>query len=216
MVVSLRKNNMRGLYAETGQSAKALEYINMLSPMQCCRESILANGIGDGKTVVYLQELIDKYADFIGLAIQALVLDEEQANDSAAWDKKVQMLDIACQLYSLIYGENLMSYHERLARFQWLISTYRIAQGNFEETIVALEEMAKHAIAYDKHRSEEYDKKYISAITDQLRGKAAIEKTQVHNCSYYMINYLDDKRYDGIRNDNRFISIVNELIAMAE
>ena len=43
------------IYADLKHTDKALDMINMLTPMKYCREFALSNGIGDGKNKLYKQ-----------------------------------------------------------------------------------------------------------------------------------------------------------------
>ncbi len=206
---------MCGLLGETGRSQEAKKLIDRYcTPMKYRRESVLANGIGDGQTAFYKQDEIDKLTDALGLAIRNLVLDDELPNDSSTWDKKIEMLEIASRLYSIIYGENLMFYHERLALNAWLISTYRAAQGKQEDVLEALEHMADHALAYDCAYENDHGKCYTSILTDQLTYPYSDEdfhEVSEHNCAFYMLDRLSHARYDGIRAHPRFAAVEETL-----
>ena len=207
-------NLLVGIYGESKQPDKAMAAANMLTPMKYRRESALANGIGDGNTDIYKQDEIDKLIDALGLAIRNYVLDDELPNDPSTWDRKIEMLNISSQLYFMIYGDNLMFYHTRIAYNSWLISTYQIAQGKVDETLLSLEKMCYHSIEYDKSFINDHGKYYTSILTDKLiypePGKDFHELTEHTNC-YYMLDRLQNKRYDCVRDDPRFMAIVNKL-----
>jgi len=186
----------------------------MLTPMKYRRESVLAAGIGDGNTEIYKQDEIDKLTDALGIAIRNYVLDDELPNDPSTWDKKIEMLNISNQLYFMIYGENLMFNHMRISHNCWLISTYQIAQGKVDEALLSLEKMCYHSIEYDKSYQNDHGKHYTSILIDKLiypePGKDFHELTEHTNC-YYMLDRLQNKRYDCMRDEPRFIAIVNML-----
>ena len=203
-----------GIYNETKNTDKALEMVNRLTPMKYCREFAKSWGIGDGKNELYKQDEIDKLADCLGVAIRNLPLDDELPNDPSTWDKKIRMLEISNELYWLIYGENLMFYHCRLADNYWLISTYQAAQGTTEETLTSLEMMCKHAAAYDKSYKNDHGKFYTSILVDQIvypePGRDFHELTEHSKC-WYMLDHLKSNRYDAIRNDEQFVKVAKEL-----
>ena len=178
------------IYADLKHTDKALDMINMLTPMKYCREFALSNGIGDGKNKLYKQDEIDKLTDSLGIAIRNLPLDEELPNDSSTWDNKIKMMELSNELYFLIYGENLMFYHCRIAFNYWIISTYQIAQGKAEEAISSLESMCNHAVAYDNSYKNDYGKKYTSILTDELiypePSKDFHELTEHSQCWYML------------------------------
>lgn len=117
-------NLLIGIYGKSKQTDKAMEAVNMLTPMKYRRESALAGGIGDGNTEFYKQDEISKLTDALGIAIRHYVLDDELPNDASTWDNKIQMLNVSNQLYFMIYGDDLMFEHTRIAYNYWLISTY--------------------------------------------------------------------------------------------
>ena len=107
-----------------------------------------------------------------------------------------------------------MFYHVRLSYNWWLLSTYLIAQGKTEETLDALEQMRTHTLAYDRSFQEDHGKNYTSVFTDKLiypePGKDFHELTE-HNQSWYMLDRIQADRYGDIRDNKRFVAIVNAL-----
>ncbi len=107
-----------------------------------------------------------------------------------------------------------MFHHTTLEWNYWLISTYLIAQGKEGETLDALESMCAHALAYDHSYEEDHGKSYSSIFTDKLiypeHGKDVHEWTE-HNQSWYMLDHMKASRYDVIRDNKRFVAIVNAL-----
>jgi len=177
------------IYKESGDPAKASQTAEMLMPMKYCRESVLADGIGDSKTEWYIQDAIDKYADNLGISLRNLALHEDLPNDPSTWDKKIEILKKSNEIYRLIYGDSPMYYHIRLSQNDWLISTYLIAQGKRGEALDALELMCEHTLAYDRSCTEDHGKSFSSILTDKLiyaePGREPHELT-VHNQCFYI------------------------------
>lgn len=205
---------LSSIYNDFGETKKARSTLELLSPMKYCRETALACGIGDGNTEFYIQDEIDKFADGLGLSIRNLVLHEDLSNDPSTWDKKIEMLTISNHLYKMIYGDNLMFFHIRLSRNYWLISTYQIAQEKKDETLSSLEKMCYHAIEYDKSYINDHGNFFTSILTDKLiysePSKDFHECTERTEC-YHILKKMQHPRYDCIRQDSRFISIVEKL-----
>ena len=207
------------LYGKSGQKEKALEAVNMLTPMKYCREFSKSSGIGDGKTELYIQDEIDKLTDCLGTSLSSYALNDELPNDPSTWDKKIRMLSISNELYRMIYGDNLMFYHIRLSQNHWLISTYQMSQGKVEEALSSLEEMCRHAIEYDKSFILDHGKNYTSIFTDKLvypEQSRDFHELKEHSDSYYKLEKLQNRRYDSIRNHPRFIAVVDKLTKHAK
>ncbi|MBQ3528309.1 MAG: helix-turn-helix transcriptional regulator [Clostridia bacterium] len=208
-------NTLIWIYSEREQTDKALEMLERLTPMKYCRElSMTRYGIGDGNGELYDQDVIDKLTDFLGMAIRGLVLDNELPNDPSTWDKKIKMLATANEIYSLIYGEDMMFYHCRVGTNYRIMATYLIAQGKTEETLTALEKSCEHTIAYDRSYLCDHGKNYTSIFVDKITypepGKDFHELKE-HSQSWVMLDRLQQDRYDSIRNDERFIAIEKAL-----
>lgn len=202
------------IYGETKQVEKAKSVVNMLVPMKYCRENTLSAGIGDGNTEYYIQDQIDKLTDSLGLTIKHLVLSDDLPNDPSTWDKKIKMLQTANEIYSMIYGDNLMYIHERLADNYWLISTYEIAQGKKEAALVSIEKMCHHSVEKCKSYDNDHGKSFTSIFIDKLIYPENDENFQElceHTNAYYMLDRLESKRYDCIRNNERFKNVIKKL-----
>lgn len=203
--VRLAIRTLKRLYADSEELDKAYKIVNKLPPMSCCRENTLADGIGDGKVDIYIQDSITKHIDYVCKQIQWLVLDDEMPNDSSTWDKKIEVLYTAINIYKLVYGENLMDKHALISRNYSLISTYLLAQGKIEEALECLEKMVYHSKEYDKSYETNRGKYYSSALTDKV--KFIDDRKYVHNCSYHMLDDLDSNCFDGIRENEKFKAI---------
>lgn len=207
-------NTLIFIYSKTKKTDKVYEMLNLLTPMKYCREFAKSSSIGDGKTEFYIQDEIDKLTDCLGTAITNLVLNDELPNDPSTWEKKIEMLEISNKLYFMIYGDNLMFNHCRIAFNCWIISTYKIAQGKIEETLSSLENMCYHAVEYDKSYIQDHGKHYTSIFTCKLiypEPDKDFHELKEHSQSFYMLDKIQNKRYDAIRNDARFIKIEKAL-----
>ena len=207
-------NTLIALYGKVKQPEKAKEWVNRLTPMKYCREKALSDGIGDGKTKFYIQDEIDKLVSALGGAIQTLALSEDLPNDSSTWNDKIEMFRVSNQLFHIIYGDDLMYHHSRLSFNYWIISTYQISLGKTEDAMESLEKMCDHAIAYDISYQKDRGRNFTSFLVDTQiypeKSKDFHELTEHTQC-YYRLDRLQHGRYDCIRQDPRFISIVERL-----
>lgn len=202
------------LYGKVKQPDKATAWANRLAPMKYCREIALADGIGDGKTKFYIQDEIDKLMTDLGGAIQTLVLHEELPNDSSTWNNKIEMLRISNQLFFMIYGDDLMYHHSQIAFNHWVISTYEMSLGKTEDALNSLEKMCDHSVAYDISYQKDRGRHFTALLVDTQiypeKSKDFHECTEHTNC-YYRLEKLKNKRYDCIRQDSRFVAVVEKL-----
>lgn len=206
------------IYAATGRPEQAKTAADRLTPMKYCRESVLSSGLGDGKNALYRQDEIDKLTDALGMAIRGLVLDPALPNDPSTWDRKVCMLETANALYGMIYGEDLLYHHWAVAEQYRLISAYRVVQGRLDDTLAALEQMCRHAVARDAAFRQDHGRHFTSPFVDQLpypEPGEAFGEVQEHAQCWYLLSYLASARYDPVRGEARFQAVVDTLRASA-
>ena len=202
------------LYKDTHQSEKAKALLGRLTPLKYCREETMAMGIGDGNTEFYIQDLINKMTDALGLALGDLAYNDDLPNDPSTWDKKIEMLRISNQLYHMIYGDDLLYHHSRLADNYWVISTYQMSLERTEDALDSLERMCEHAVAHDLSYQNDRGKHFTSFLVDTQyypeKSKDFHELTE-HTYGHYSLARLQNSRYDPIRNDPRFAAVEKAL-----
>ena len=115
------------------------------------------------------------------------------------------------ELYRMIYGENLLFYHGRLAYLWRIIATYKVAQKKTGETLGCLEKMCDHALLADAANPGD---RFTSPFTDRLiypeKGDNFDDLT-VHNNTWYCRQKMEQSRYDPLRDDPRFTEILRRL-----
>lgn len=190
---------------------KAFDAANRLPMMKYCREFQKSYGLGDGNTEIYIQDEIGKLTDCLGTAIRKLVLSEDLPNEPSSWDRKIGMMETSSQIYRMIYGDDLKFYHIRLSFNYWIISRYQMLQGKTEEAISSVESMCRHAAAYDEAFRSSHGQYYTSPFVDKLVYPEPNENELERPESYYMLDRLEDKRYDPIREDERFEAVIKKL-----
>lgn len=202
------------IYNEQKKPEKVQELVKSFTSMRFCREYVKSHGIGDGNTELYIQEWIDLLVVYLDSAINDLVLGSDIPNDPSTWDKKIKMLDTAIEIYKIIYGENLMAYHSRVALDYWLKSTYELSLGKAEDALDSIEKMCHHTVEYDMSYLNDHGKYFTSIFADKviypLPSEDFHELTE-HNQCYYRLDRLGHERYDCIRDNERFIAVVKTL-----
>ncbi len=186
-----------------------------LPKMKYCREFLLSQGIGDGHTAEYIQDEIDRLTDCLGCAIHNLVLSEDLPNDPDTWERKIEMMRTSNKLYETIYGEDMMFYHNRLSFGHWIISTYEMSLGRAEDAMTSLERMADHAVAYDiSYRDDHgktYSSPYVNTVVYPIPGDPDFHELHEHSNSHFLLEKLQNHRYDPIRETERFQSVLARL-----
>lgn len=195
-------------------SEKAFEIANKLPVLKYCREYLLSCGMGDGKTDIYIQDFIDILTSILCSSIFSLTLCDEMSNDESTWDDKIKMYQVAYQIMHLIYDDDFMYHNHDLAFNRWRLSTYQLAQGKLDEALNSLDEMCKHAINDVKSKENDRGRTFKSIFVNKVEypyPNPDFHENAVHNVCYYMLERLEDERYDVIRGNEKFVKIIEEL-----
>ncbi len=198
---------------------RAEETADRLPSMKYSRESVKATVFavwardhGEPEMLCHAQDYIERLTDSLGTIMTQYVL-QDIPNEPERWDEKIGYFEQILSLYTLVFGENALFYHERLAYLHRVIATYTVAQGKAEETLDRLEKMADHALLADKAAAGD---RYTSVFLDKLTYSGPTEDFDacvVHNCAYWCRERLNQNRYDSIRDTERFHAVCERLEA---
>lgn len=162
---------------------------------------------------------IQEYIEFSAAPLLELLpsyIVEHIPNTPDTWDMKIEMLEKIIEAYRFFFGEKLLIYHFGVAEIYRLISTYRVAQKRYEETLTALEKMLEHLILHEKAELGDH---FSSPFTDKLSYSARNAYIDPpHNPAWTILHFgkFAHKRYDSIREEERFRAVVKALENMAK
>ncbi len=198
---------------------RAEETADMLPSMKYCREcakstvfSMAAREPEDMDALCHVQDYIERLADTLGTTMTEYVA-YSIPNSPDRWDEKIGCFERIIELYSFVFGEDMLFYHDRVAYLCRVIATYKVAQGKLDETCDWLESMTDHALLADKAVPGD---RYTSPFTDRLiypGDSEGFDANTVHNSAYYCRMKLNQGRYDPIRESERFGQICARLEA---
>ena len=188
------------LYREAWQDERGYEEVaNMLPGISSCREIFIA----DFYTGAH-QKKDEIDASILMLACQTVwtlrdYVAYELPNEAETWDTKLAYFEGIigfCKLISKIIGpEAAFRMDSNIAVLYRYMATYHVAAGRKDETLTCLEAALDH---------------------DERVCASPQEEAGEHNFAWYFKHYLEQDRYDPIREDPRFISIVEKLNAIAK
>ncbi len=164
-------------------------------------------------------EKVQNYIEFSAAPLLDLLSNyivEHIPNTPDMWDSKVEMMEKLIELYHFFFGENLLCYHFYVAELYRLISTYRVAQKRYEETLSALEKMCEHLILDEK---AELGSHFSSPFTNKLSYSARNSYIDPpHNRAWTILHFgkLSHRRYDPVRETERFQKVLKALETLAK
>ncbi len=191
-----------------------------LPKMRYCREEAKASifsesAVGADNAEKFLpsrQDYIQKLTDSLGLAVLYFIRDDMPGTPA---DDKIAYLHRIIDLYQMIFGDDMLTYHDRVPQLWRYIADYSLDQGNSGDALTALEHMTEHAILAGKIQP---GTPYSSPFTDRLVYEDQTEDfhiNEAHNCAYICRNRMNQERYDPIRETDGFREILAILDANA-
>ena len=219
--VSIKCRAIEGLVTHCSHwlkdDARALEMADRLPSLEYCCEFTKALCIKSNRRI-HLQKAIELCTAYLTLHIKELVFETDLPDDESAWERKLRMLETANKITHMIFGEDMMYHHGRVSYYAKHMSVIQLALGRTDDALDSLEEMTRHAAAYDASYQNAHGKHFTSPFVDSLvytgTGKDFPDNEE-HNQCWYRLELLADSRYDCLRENERFRAIVKELESRA-
>ena len=191
---------LAALYKEKWLDAQGYaEVVNMLPSFSSCREFFitdLCHGAQQEREVIedclltLALHTVNTLRDYVAY---------ELPNGEETWDDKLSyfemMIDFFKSLKKIIGGEKASKADPSIAALYRYMATYLVAADRYDETLTCLE----NSLAY-------VERICADPLFDHIP----------HNCAWYDANILAQQdRYDPIRENPRFIAIMEKLNALA-
>ena len=120
-------------------------------------------------------------------------------NGEETWDDKLSyfetMIDFFQSLEKIIGGEKASKLDPSIATLYRFMATYYVAMDKYDETLTCLEN---------------------SLVYAEMICADPLFTPNAHNYAWYFAGKLEQDRYDPIREDPRFIAILEKLNAIAK
>ena len=207
-IIGLARLHAQGYSDAQGAS----RFLNELPNVYTCRE-LAKLGVLSGKKLQKARQLaILRMTETLGQLLPDYIA-YHIPNERDRFEEKIDMLRRLIDLYDLIFGEDKLHYHRDVSTAYLYISTYTVALEQREETLSALEEMCRHAIAAD-HTAFTENARFTSPFLDMLRSNTVFpmmeDIPQMHMC-HTQLDKLANSRYDIVRDDPRFRAVEETL-----
>ena len=203
--------NLYGVFL--GDIDKAEEYVNMLPKLNTCYEYVKATVFtriirANTKeyTKKYVQEYIEKLITSLSdLLVQYIVY--ELPNNIENMENKVSWLKKILDFDKLILGKKMSFYHKRAAYISYLISTFTVAQGKFEETCCLVNDVVDYLINSETSENEDSER---SVFIDELT-KDDISIEDMDKDVDFFINELSQAIFDSVKENHEFQLSMSKL-----
>jgi len=183
---------------------KAKEYAEMLQGISFAKETILTHILTGDELLKLTQNLIMTFVDSLDSAI-----DYMSRSSGFTDEEKIVLLEKSIGFYNLVFDNGDMGfYHNRMHFLYSDMAKIYTRMGRMDDASTALEGAAKHAGLYDDTLGHKYTALLVRG-SEYKPEETRRNYTETHR--QMLLKGLEDKVYDGIRNDERFVEIVKGL-----
>ena len=188
------------LYKEAFKDEQGYEeVVKMLPSINSCREMFITD-LYDGAhqkedeirdcLITLSRCLVSRLRDYVAYILP---------NEEDKWEAKIhyleRMIDF-CRFITEIIGEEKPAILDgNIAMLYRYMATYYVALGNKAETLTSLENMLI----------------YVEKIC-----KTTTDESLPHNTAWYYLPYMEQERYDPVREENRFVAIKEKMEKLAK
>ena len=188
------------LYKEAFKDEQGYEeVVKMLPSINSCREMFITD-FYDGAhqkedeirdcLITLSRCLVSRLRDYVAYILP---------NEEDKWEAKIhyleRMIDF-CRFITEIIGEEKPAILDgNIAMLYRYMATYYVALGNKAETLTSLENMLM----------------YVEKIC-----KTTTDESLPHNTAWYYLPYMEQERYDPVREEKRFVAIKEKMEKLAK
>ena len=188
------------LYKEAFKDEQGYEeVVKMLPSINSCREMFITD-LYDGAhqkedeirdcLITLSRCLVSRLRDYVAYILP---------NEEDKWEAKIhyleRMIDFCRFITDIIGEEKSTNLDGNIAMLYRYMATYYVALGNKAETLTSLENMLM----------------YVEKIC-----KTTTDESLPHNTAWYYLPYMEQERYDPVREEKRFVAIKEKMEKLAK
>jgi len=197
-------------YHEKGEIEKANEYANQLLNQSPTRQ-ILAERLSlyRGKQEIeYSQQCILLYYEFLAKVMQHYAdANYRNSENKLSYTERIEMFENILKIQRVIYGDNLCDQHRDAYEYNRIISCFYLLMGEKDKALDYLETAFSHAEKYMQwNASDKYQSVALKDVPSLPQNRWLKEPFDD-----MLDRFNNQDRYDTIRDDPRFIAILEKI-----
>lgn len=196
-------------YEAKGNMDKSKHYASMATGLWCCKETLLLNVLDGEEGCAYAQEFFMQLISEACLCAKLVCYYGKYSSE-----KSIRVWKSMIRIFESVYEDGDYGFFAcRMGNLYESLSLDYAKQKDAENCLASIEKSADFAILYDTAQASQH----ISPLVDRCRfdpKKSA--KNYAENDSALLLRSLKNKLYDFVREDARFMAVVEKLSAMAK
>lgn len=197
------------IYSRLGEKEKAIEYAMKLPNIGCTNTVVLGDLYEGEQQKTHLKCAIKSYAAAFWGALRNLA-DLEYKDETMSTEERIAIMKKALAILELVYDNgDYLDYSYTVSTTHCYIADMAMIEGDYELALSSLEKAAEFAIMSDTLPEKA---QHTSLLVKKLEYNPL---TTIKNYDFTNCKVLYDKmqmdRYDAIRDDKRFIAVLEEI-----
>ncbi|MDR0915741.1 MAG: helix-turn-helix domain-containing protein [Oscillospiraceae bacterium] len=201
-----------GCYHGKDDKATALEYAEKLPLTGYSRQVIIGSfALKEGKEgLTYAQWLIKYFYELLTKNIEVYAdVNCRNPEQKMPFEDRIAIIDQILQLQSIIYGDNMCDQHFDAYEYNRIIAACYLLMERQDEMFDYLERAFVHAEKYAAYKdSDEYTSLMLRGITAEPHSRWSRSPFED-----MLDRFTEQERYDAVRNDPRFVSLLERVTA---
>lgn len=205
------KKTLCDIYShQLGNDKLALEIADRLHSMSYSREIVKATVLTGSIAFSQAQINIMEFADNMWWHMYNIACVPDISESNYTVDEKIKVMNKGIELFGVIFGDDCLYYHDRLANSYRQLAMLYLYKGNADSALDCVEKMASHAISYDTRPEHAV---YTSVLLNKVEYKKGDmgESENITLCSKLLKGRFGSKVWEPIRNNPRFVSTVESM-----
>ena len=198
-------------YCELHDYSTALTWAEKLPPLTLNRQLIISRCalLKGCKMAAHNQECLHTYIhNLVEVMMMCGNVWHTDPDSTMSPDESIAVMDTIIALLDLLYGENKLDMHLKTYQCQRVAAVLHLQKGDCEG---ALDRLEKALLEVEKHESYNDGACYDSLL---MKGKEAPSRGRLpHTLWVDMLTYMSRENYDPLRENPRFMAILDTLKA---
>lgn len=203
------KKTLCDIYShQLGNDKMALDIADRLHSMSYSKEIVKATVLTGDIAFKQAQTNIIHFADNMWWHIYNIACVPDISKNNYTLEEKILIMKKGIDLFDVIFDGDYLYYHDRLANTYRQLAMLYVMAGKYDEAVDCIENMSKHAIAYDERPD---GVNYSSLLLNKVEHKKDVEGTSL--CAKLLRGKFASRIWSPIRSNKRFVAAVEAMAA---
>lgn len=197
------------IYSRLGEKEKAIEYALKLPDIGCCSTVIIGDLYEGEQKKIHLQWAVKAYTSIFWCSLRNMA-DLEYKDETMTTYERIAIMKKALAILEIVYEDrDYLGYSDMVSTTHHIIAAMAMLEGDHELALSSLEKAAEFAIMSDNLPEKAQHTSLLVNKTD-YNVHEMMKNYDFTNCKE-LYDKMQWDRYDAIREDKRFITVLDKI-----